>query len=54
MKGKIETVLKIFNCDIKAEFDAEIQPDGSMILEFHEALYIPKDKFKLAVLRDMR
>ena len=53
-KGKIETAVHIFNCEVHAEFDATVLDDGTLILEYHEPIVIPPGKFKIAVMRDMR
>ena len=51
-KGKITTQVKIFDCSINAEFEATILDDGSMILEFKDALHIPAGKFVLGATQD--
>lgn len=50
MRGKIRTLVHIFNCHIDAEFDAELLPDGSLKLIYHEPLIIPKGTFELWTL----
>ena len=54
MKGKVDTRIHISNCVIHAEFDAELLPDGSLKLEYHEPLILPKGSFTLATVKDWR
>ena len=51
---KMEGTISIMNCNIKADFDAEIQRDGSLKIWFNDVIVIPPDKFKLKIVGDMR
>ena len=52
--GKMEGTIHIMNCNIKADFDAELQKDGALKIWFNDIIVIPPDKFKLAIVGDMR
>ena len=47
MRGKVDIQVHVFNARINAEFDAEILPDGSLKLTYHDTIIIPKGLFKL-------
>ncbi len=44
----------IFNAHITAEFDAEILPDGSLKLTYHDAIIIPPGRFNIATVGDWK
>lgn len=54
MKGKLVTAVHIFNAEIHVEFDAEILPDGSLKLEYHGPIIIPKGNFQIVTGKDWR
>lgn len=52
MKGKVDTMIHIFNARINVEFDAEILSDGSLKLTYHDSIIIPAGSYKLSTVRD--
>ena len=50
-KGTVETQIHIFNTKINAKFDATLMDDGTLIMEFHDALEFPPGTFKIGTMK---